>query len=162
VVFLNFSKLYRKNVSAVVYKDNKYLVLKLRHCYERWWKFPQGGVDANEDLISAARCELKEELGTDKFKLLGVSKYSNIYDWDDVVIKHNNCDYRGQEQKFVFFVFEGTNNDFCHDDCEIIKYKWITKEEILKYASKPENSFRCYNGVLVKILDEFEEFLKST
>ena len=34
---------YRKNVSCILFKDDKYLLVQLADWEENWWKFPQGG-----------------------------------------------------------------------------------------------------------------------
>ena len=51
---------YRKCVGITVYKDHKVLLCERRDLPGAW-QFPQGGIEAGEGLIEAARRELKEE-----------------------------------------------------------------------------------------------------
>ena len=50
---------YRKCVGITVYKDHKVLLCERRDLPGAW-QFPQGGIEAGEGLIEAARRELKE------------------------------------------------------------------------------------------------------
>ena len=50
--------------------DNKVFVGKRIDNPVNFWQLPQGGVDKNEDLLSAANRELKEETGVESVKLI--------------------------------------------------------------------------------------------
>lgn len=39
---------YRNNVSCIVFRGDKFLVVQLNDWPENWWKFPQGGIEQDE------------------------------------------------------------------------------------------------------------------
>ncbi|MFQ5620370.1 MAG: NUDIX domain-containing protein [Candidatus Nanoarchaeia archaeon] len=147
---------YRPNVSMVTFKDDKFLLVCLKNWEENWWKFPQGGIDEGETPEQAAIREFKEELGTDKVRIKGISKHSNRYDWPvETVLKYNR-EFRGQDQVFVLLEFLGEDHDIKLNPNEVQMHKWASKEEVLKYAADPDHChFWSYNGNISKILDEF-------
>ncbi len=55
----------RYNVRVILYKvlssgDREFLLL---HARKGYWQFPQGGIETGEDVIEAARREVREETG---------------------------------------------------------------------------------------------------
>ena len=72
------------------------------------WQMPQGGVDKNEDLLQAAKRELKEETN---IKTIAVIKELN--GWLTYELPKNllgkiwNGKYRGQKQKWFIMKFMG-------------------------------------------------------
>ena len=58
-------KKYRLAVCALVFKEDKYLIVNTKGWSDKIWCFPQGGKRENEDDFQAIKRELKEELGED-------------------------------------------------------------------------------------------------
>ena len=52
---------YRKNVSAIVFKDSEFLIVQNLGYKKNEWKFPSGGVEKGETEEQALLRELKEE-----------------------------------------------------------------------------------------------------
>ena len=147
---------YRKNVSLIVFKRKKFLLVNLIDWNEDWWKFPQGGINEGEELFPAGRREFAEEIGTDKMRILGQSKYTNKYDWPDEVIEKKQRKYRGQTQRFLVVEFLGKEADIHLDAREVRKYKWVTRKEVLQFSRDTEHLlFQNYHGIISKILEEF-------
>jgi putative (di)nucleoside polyphosphate hydrolase len=147
---------YRNNVSMVVFRDDKFLLANRANWEDDRWKFPQGGTDG-EDIVIAARREFMEELGSNKFEVVGVSRYTNSYDWPDELIIKLHSQWKGQSQGFVFIRFLGDDEDLNRDPEEITAFKWVTKEDILEYSKDSEHKyFGNYNGLMPKILEELE------
>lgn len=147
---------YRPNVCIITFQKDKFLLVSLVDWQENWWKFPQGGIDEGEEIIPAGKREFFEEIGTNKIRILGVSKYTNQYDWIDKVIEFKNKKYRGQFQHFVVVEFIGKEEEIKIDPKEVKKYRWADKAEILAASKDKEHMlFQNYNGLIPKILEEF-------
>lgn len=145
---------YRKNVAIIAFKDSKFLLVNKHEFEEDWWKFPQGGLDKNETLEEGAKREFLEEVGTNNLKIIGISKFCNKYDWDNVEIVQRK-QARGQEQYFVIAEFEGYFSEIKPDDKEIRKVDWVDLQTIQKYSKENKDLFEMYNGLIPKILKEF-------
>lgn len=101
------------------------------------WQMPQGGIDDGEDIETAARRELMEEIGTDKATLLGVMPERTRYVFpDDLRIrlqKQWGKPYTGQEQTWVAMRFTGADSDIvldAFDHPEFSRWQWETLERI--------------------------------
>jgi putative (di)nucleoside polyphosphate hydrolase len=146
---------YRKNVGSVIFKGNKFLlVLMPIKSFSDYWKFPQGGVNEGEKRREAVMRELKEELGTDKFKIIKQYPYKHRYDWDETSTKSNGYKWRGQKQTFFLVEFLGTDKDIKIDKEEISKYGWFTKEEVLEIVDKKHILYKGYKKLAEKLLNE--------
>jgi putative (di)nucleoside polyphosphate hydrolase len=92
------------------------------------WQMPQGGIDDGETPSQAALRELREEIGTDKAKILREHPEWLNYDLPQrlvgVALKGK---YRGQMQKWFALRFLGEDSDIdlaAHDQ-EFSAWKWI-------------------------------------
>lgn len=75
------------------------------------WQMPQGGIDAGEDALAAARRELHEETSVRSVRLLGTVEGWLHYDLPRDLAAWRGR-FRGQAQRWFAFGFEG-------DDAEI-------------------------------------------
>lgn len=147
---------YRPNVCLIPFQKDNFLLVNLIDWQENWWKFPQGGINEGEDIIEAGKREFFEEMGTNKIRVLGISKFTNQYDWNDKVIGIKLKKWRGQFQHFVVVEFMGDKEDIYIDPTEVQKYRWATRREILEASADKEHMvFQNYNGLIPKILQEF-------
>lgn len=99
---------YRKNVAVVVFNRLGQVLAGERAGKKGALQFPQGGVDAGETPLEAARRELWEETG---LKLEGPPVYEIeewlAYDFPAEIDNPKLRKYRGQEQKWFFFRWDG-------------------------------------------------------
>ena len=114
-------------------KENKAFVAKRIDNKKDFWQMPQGGVDVNEDFLSAAYRELEEETSINNVKLIkeleGLIEYELPKSLLGVIW---NGKYRGQEQKWFIMRFLGKDNEINikTKNPEFCEWKWINLENI--------------------------------
>lgn len=128
---------FRKNVGIVVFNRDKKVLMCARADHAGFeWQFPQGGIDAGEDIIHAAHRELQEETGITSVRLANTIDEGIRYYFPPEVRKRFNKNGNrnvGQEQYWVLFYFYGDDSeiDFCTypEEIEFKAYEWTDIEE---------------------------------
>ena len=135
----NFNKLpYRSNVGIMMVNEKGYVFVGQRlDNNQDAWQMPQGGIDAGEDPETAAYRELLEETGVKKQDVRFVASSSKWLSYDlpeDLIPILWNGKFRGQKQKWFLFKFLGEDGDIniATEHPEFSKWKWISKENLLK------------------------------
>lgn len=142
---------YRDNIAALIFKDNKYLLIQMIDWPNNFWKMPQGGVHDGEKKEQALMRELKEELGSDNFKIIKQFPNKHRYDWDKESVNLAGFKWRGQKQTFFLVEFTGDKIEIAKD--ELKDYCWATKDELLKKIDiKDHLLFRGYKKLVEKLL----------
>ncbi len=137
-------KLFQISVKAVLYKDDKILVLrdKKAHSEEHkkleGWNLPGGRLRENEKIREALKREIKEELGDIKYEIKGIIESTEFVNSDGPVI-------------VLYYAAEylGGNIKLSHEHKE---FKWLTFNEILK----EENIAECMKGVTTGLIKKNE------
>ena len=135
----NFNKLpYRSNVGIMMVNEKGFVFVGQRlDNNQNAWQMPQGGIDAGEDPETAAYRELLEETGVKKQDVRFVASSSQWLSYElpeDLIPILWNGKYRGQKQKWFLFKFLGEDGDIniATEHPEFSKWKWISKENLLK------------------------------
>ena len=135
----NFNKLpYRSNVGIMMVNEKGFVFVGQRlDNNQNAWQMPQGGIDAGEDPETAAYRELLEETGVKKQDVRFVASSSKWLSYDlpeDLIPILWNGKFRGQKQKWFLFNFLGEDGDIniATEHPEFSKWKWISKENLLK------------------------------
>lgn len=97
------------------------------------WQMPQGGIDPGEEPAAAAFRELREEIGTDKARILAETEDWLTYDLPRQLVGHVwRGRYRGQRQKWFALRFLGRDSDIdlntAHPEFEA--WRWVSLEQL--------------------------------
>ena len=134
-----FKKLpLRKGVGIILLNsENKVFVARRIDNPKDFWQMPQGGVDKNEDFLTAALRELKEETSIENVELIKELDGTTTYELPDnllgIIWKGK---YRGQEQKWFLMRFKGNENEINlkTKHPEFLDWQWIKLDKITKYV----------------------------
>ena len=126
----------RIGVGVIVLNDkNEIFVGKRKDNPVDKWQMPQGGVDKNENFLTAMKRELKEETSIKNIKIL-----KELDGWFEYELPKNllgiiwKGKFRGQKQKWFIVKFNGNENEINLKTKipEFIEWKWITIDELPK------------------------------
>ena len=147
----------RTGVGAIVLnKANKVLVGKRKDNPIDKWQMPQGGVNINEDYISALKRELYEETNIKSIKIL-----KEFDEWLEYELPKNllgviwKGKFRGQKQKWFITRFIGDDSEINvnTDNPEFIEWKWIEMNEL------PNVIVEFKKDIYEKILLKLKKFI---
>ena len=126
----------RIGVGVIVLNDkNEIFVGKRKDNPVDKWQMPQGGVDKNENFLTAMKRELEEETSIKNIKIL-----KELDGWFEYELPENllgiiwKGKFRGQKQKWFIVKFNGNENEINLKTKipEFIEWKWITIDELPK------------------------------
>jgi putative (di)nucleoside polyphosphate hydrolase len=101
------------------------------------WQCPQGGIDAGEDIVAAARRELWEETNVRSVSFLAVTDEWWTYDFPSYDgPKHKLSPFRGQSQRWAAVRFEGDDREIdlvnlpTGEPQELFEWRWERLERL--------------------------------
>ena len=128
----------RNGVGLVVLNnENKIFVAKRIDNPKNFWQMPQGGIDKNEDLFTAALRELKEETSIVSVKLIKEIDDKFTYILPDHLIGIIwKGKFKGQIQKWFIMRFVGNESEINikTKHPEFLDWKWIDLKDLTKIA----------------------------
>lgn len=135
---LSPKKLYRLGVGMMVVNSQKKIFVGRRiHSVNNdySWQMPQGGINLNEDIVSAAKRELSEETSISNVELIAITPNWLKYDLPtDLKARIWNGKFTGQKQKWCLMKFIGNDQEInINTDCaEFAEWKWEDIENLDK------------------------------
>ena len=140
----------------VLNKENKIFVGKRKDNPVDKWQMPQGGVDKNENFVTAMKRELYEETSIKNIKIL-----KELDEWFEYELPKNllgivwKGKFRGQKQKWFIVRFVGKENEINlkTKHPEFIEWKWIKMDEL------PKVIVAFKKNVYEKLLIEIKKFI---
>ncbi len=153
-------KLYRPNVGIMLMnKKGKIFAAHRADTREKAWQMPQGGIDAGEDPLKAAKRELFEETGVKSVSLIAESKEWYSYDFPSDVhfVSEKKKSFAGQTQKWFLFLFEGNESEINlnRPHPEFNDWRWEDAENM------PELIVDFKKSVYERIVKEFLPFIEA-
>jgi len=133
---------YRQSTSAVILDKNGRILIVQNNSYkDNEWNIPGGGIEEGETPEITIIRELNEELGSDKFEIVKISKQTYRYEWPDELINkkitENKPVFRGQERTRFLVKFLGEEIDLTPQAEEIRIIKWVFPKELSTYLIFP-------------------------
>lgn len=142
---------FRHTAMACILNNKKEVIVAHFPEYDQWG-LPKGGVEKKEDIITAAKREMNEELGInpDHLKPIKIKPYFHKYLWP--WWHKANRGFKGQKVSLVLFEFTGNpKKDITPDGYEVIDYKWTKIPNIIKQVSSNRSDLA---KKITKILQE--------
>lgn len=141
---------YRPNVAALVTNYKGRLLVCERIDSQGAWQFPQGGVDEGEELETALKREVEEEIGVraKHYKILS-SRGGYRYEYGSGPKVKKGVSYEGQEQTYYLCQLEkgAPDPDVEQPGQEFANWKWIEPEDF-QLDWLPEFRVAVYRQVL--------------
>jgi len=149
-------EIYRQCASVLVFRKAEsgmeVLLLKKPRKNDAW-QLPQGGIEAGEDLITAALRELKEEAGIEA-KVFGQSKRVYQYEYPASYRRFRPDNVCGQRIGFIF-AQDPSESAVKVDEHEIHDFVWIMPKDLSKYLKRKE-----YRSLVLSLIQEGEDLLR--
>ncbi len=136
--------------------NNKIFVGKRRDNPIDKWQMPQGGVNKNENFLSAMKRELKEETSIKSIEVLKILENFYVYELPKellgIIWKGK---FRGQKQKWFIVRFKGEESEINlkTKHPEFIEWKWIEMEDLPKVIVDFKK--KVYENLLIELKKYF-------
>lgn len=126
---------YRKGVGIMLLNQETKVFIGKRIDSTKAWQMPQGGVDQKEDVLNAAKRELKEETGITSIEIIKKSEKEFVYDLPNELLgKIWDGKYKGQKQTWFLAKFMGEDEEINikQKKAEFYDWRWAEPLELPK------------------------------
>ena len=151
----------RIGVGVIVLNDeNKIFVGKRKDNPVDKWQMPQGGVDENEDYLTAMKRELEEETSIKSIELLKTIDNFFVYELPKellgIIWKGK---FRGQKQKWFIVKFKGEESEINlkTKHPEFIEWKWVEMNDLPKIIVDFKKN--VYENLLIELKKYFNSIV---
>lgn len=126
------SQYFRAGVGAVIIDSGGRVLALERSDIPGAWQFPQGGLDAGEELLAAIFREVREETGISRDDLDLIEKYPEPLVYELPEEARSIKTGRGQVQYWFLFRFQGSEGgiDIAGSD-EFSSWQWMPMNQVL-------------------------------
>ena len=141
----------------VLNKNNLVFVGKRKDNAVDKWQMPQGGVNKNEEFLSAMKRELLEETSIKTIQVLKeIEKYMHYELPKELVGIIWRGKFRGQKQKWFIVRFLGEENEININTShpEFIEWKWINMNDLPKVIVSFKK--KIYEELLIELKNFIE------
>ncbi len=141
----------------VLNKNNLVFVGKRKDNAVDKWQMPQGGVNKNEEFLSAMKRELLEETSIKTIQVLKeIEKYMHYELPKELVGIIWRGKFRGQKQKWFIVRFLGEENEININTShpEFVEWKWINMNDLPKVIVSFKK--KIYEELLIELKNFIE------
>ncbi len=130
---------FRRNAGAVVFRDDKKVLICRRNDMPDSWQFPQGGIEDGETPAMAGTRELKEETSLEGLKrIITLDEPARYYFPAHIKVAMQSRGYTnaGQDMYWSLFYFSGDDSqiNLQTENPEFVEYKWVSLDDACALA----------------------------
>ncbi len=147
---------YRSGVGMMVFNDEKKIFVGKRIDNQEAWQMPQGGINKDEDIESAAKRELFEETGIQSIRIIKRSEKIYTYDLPQHLLgKIWKGKYKGQKQTWFLIKFLGPDSEININQKhpEFNDWMWVDIQKL------PELIVSFKKDLYLSVVKEFSNFI---
>ncbi len=147
---------YRSGVGMMVFNDEKKIFVGKRIDNQEAWQMPQGGINKDEDIESAAKRELFEETGIQSIRIIKRSEKIYTYDLPQHLLgKIWKGKYKGQKQTWFLIKFLGPDSEININQKhpEFNEWMWVDIQKL------PELIVSFKKDLYLSVVKEFSNFI---
>ena len=140
----------------MIFNDEKKIFVGKRIDNQEAWQMPQGGIDKDEDIESAAKRELFEETGIQSIRIIKRSEKIYTYDLPQHLLgKIWKGKYKGQKQTWFLIKFLGPDSEININQKhpEFNEWMWVDIQKL------PELIVSFKKDLYLSVVKEFSNFI---
>jgi putative (di)nucleoside polyphosphate hydrolase len=123
----------RAQVGALIVNNKDEILIVQNQGYPvDLWDFVKGGIHEGEDLLTALKREIKEELGPAfEYEIVGISGWKYVYTWP----KEMQIEKQLLGAARISFWVKHLKGDITIDSEELLNYKWVPLKDLENFLT---------------------------